>query len=88
MYFMNPQPSLKSYRLEGHVLSSSQQRNILTCMQLCLANPDCASFNFRTKRGNNGHVCQLNDAIYEEAQTDFNYKVDYLYFQRDSYRQH
>jgi hypothetical protein len=87
MFFMNPAPSLKEYRLKNHVIDSSQERNILTCMNLCLDNPDCASFNFRTKRGNSGHVCQLNDAIYEEAEADFMFGANFLYYQRDSYRE-
>ena len=88
MFFINPRPTLKNFRLNNHVISTSQERNILSCMNACLALHDCVSFNFRTKRGNAGHVCQLNDAIVEEAESDFTYVNYFIYFQRDSYRQH
>ena len=87
-YFINPRPDLPEYGLDqSHGISLSWTRNILECQKECMNEPDCASFHFKTQKQSNGHLCTLNDMIYDEVPNDFVSKTKTLYFQRESYRE-
>ena len=45
--------------LEEYIIHKQRTYNFLTCAQLCLARPDCMSFNYENIK--NG-VCELNNA--------------------------
>ena len=46
--------------LTGHVIHQQRTTDILTCAHLCLARPNCMSFNYENTR--NG-ICQLNRKV-------------------------
>ena len=48
--------------LTGYVIHQQRTTDILTCAHLCLARPNCTSFNYENTR--NG-ICQLNRKVFD-----------------------
>ena len=53
---------IKGHVLTGHVIHEQQTYDIMTCAQLCLARPNCMSFNYENTR--NG-ICELNSKVFD-----------------------
>ena len=53
----------KGHKLIGHVIHKQRTYDIMTCAQLCLARPNCVSFNYENTQ--NG-ICELNSKVLQE----------------------
>ena len=53
----------KGHVLTGYVIHKQRTYDIMTCAQLCLARPNCMSFNYENTR--NG-ICELNSKGLDE----------------------
>nr|XP_054771975.1 uncharacterized protein LOC129279939 [Lytechinus pictus] len=85
-FFVNPHHDMKNYALFNHLLGSYKVRNFLECINRCLRNADCVSFNYKDVWSNTGYPCQLSDMIVAEVPYDFGYASGYEYYEKDSYR--
>ena len=52
----------KGHVLTGHVIHKQRAYDIMACAHLCLARPNCVSFNYENTR--NG-ICELNSNGHE-----------------------
>ena len=52
----------KGHVLMGHVIHEQRTYDIMACAQLCLARPNCTSFNYEDTR--NG-ICELNSKVFD-----------------------
>ncbi|XP_071836091.1 uncharacterized protein [Apostichopus japonicus] len=86
-FFINPYPKQKDHRLTNHLLRASKERNFLECVNRCLDDNLCASFNFNKVRAAQGFTCQLNDMIVDEVPHEFQVSSNFEYYERDSYRE-
>eukprot|EP00057_Strongylocentrotus_purpuratus_P029944 XP_780283.3 PREDICTED: uncharacterized protein LOC574792 [Strongylocentrotus purpuratus] len=86
-FFVNPYHDMKNYVLSNHLLGSYKVRNFLECINKCLADTDCVSFNYKDVWTSNGYPCQLSDMIVAEVPYDFGFASGYEYYEKDSYRE-
>ena len=52
----------KGHVLMGHDIHKQRTYDIMACAQLCLARPNCTSFNYENTR--NG-ICELNSKVFD-----------------------
>ena len=52
----------KGHMLRGHDIHQQRTYDIMACAQLCLARPNCMSFNYENTR--NG-ICELNSKVFD-----------------------
>ena len=64
--------------LEEYIIHKQRTYNFLTCAQLCLARPDCMSFNYENIK--NG-VCELNNASIVVDRSALSAQRGYLFCQ-------
>ena len=51
--------------LEGHLISVHKVSSDLDCLQKCLSQDKCVSFNFQLLSPDLHHTCELNDVTLE-----------------------
>ena len=57
---------MDGYRLNNHVIRTTEVINEDICQLQCYLEPNCVSYNFNKKEEANGqHKCDLNNATYE-----------------------
>ncbi len=49
------------------------------CGALCFMEPNCVSYNFKTKSESRKHKCELNNATHEGHEKDLEENPDYVY---------
>lgn len=67
--------SVKGYFLRGHLISTSNVKNIGQCLVACSQDQRCQSINFKFL----GSICELNDADREKKPGDYKLKDGYAY---------
>ena len=67
-------------RLINHVIHTVDVVVEGSCRTLCYMEPNCVSYNFKTKANHNGrHRCELNNATHGGDKHDLVVAADYVY---------
>ena len=67
--------SVQGYFLRGHLISTSNVKNIGQCLVACSQDQRCQSINFKFL----GSICELNDADRETKPGDYKLNDGYAY---------
>ncbi|KAJ7337232.1 Glycine rich protein [Desmophyllum pertusum] len=60
-YILGALKTVPNHKLNGHQIKTLKGSTLLSCAQLCLAEPRCVSTNFGVSSAENKLVCELND---------------------------
>ncbi|KAL9953459.1 hypothetical protein ACROYT_G040881 [Oculina patagonica] len=69
----------KGKRLINHMIRSVDVMDEQFCGALCFMDPNCVSYNFKTRSESRKHKCELNNATHEGHEKDLEENPDYIY---------
>lgn len=93
-YILGALKTVPNHKLNGHQIKTLKGSTLLSCAQLCLAEPRCVSTNFGVSPAENKLVCELNDRSVSLLSNDeLGYAEGFIFslyseaFQTNSYMQ-